>query len=378
VNDVRAKAQQVLESTWLPSEGFCPPNPTVYPHQWLWDSCFHAIAWTALGDSRASTELHSCLSGRLPNGFIPHMRYLGESENRGPLTDRSSYTQPPIYAHAARVLRSAGVEVSQSDLVAIEEALDWLWSYRITDNGLVFIVHPWESGADDSPRWDSWGDGGAYDHARSRILDQQLIRATRFDNFGAAVASTSFVVAPAAFNAFVAHAADETYQLTGDERWRRRATDLAAAIDDQLWDDEQGLWVDHAVVAGGDSVIIPTLDGLLGALSTSDAAKAERAMEQVFDDSRFGGTYGLAYVPKDHPTYQPNAYWRGPAWPQLNYMMSIAAKRWDRQDIYDTIADKTVRGALASGFSEYWDPESAAPLGARPQGWAALAAVFGQ
>ena len=251
-----------------------------------------------------------------------------------------------------------------------------MWQNRSTQNGLLFIVHPWESGADDSPRWDSWSEGDGYDHDVSRELDQRLIRATCFDNVGASMSSKLFMSAPAAFNAFAAHAAEETYHLTGNSRWRERATELAEVIDDQLWDEAQGLWIDQAVVGGGESVAVPTLDGLLGALATADEAKAHRAMGQIFDDSRFGGPYGLAYVPKSHPAYDPNAYWRGPAWPQLNYMMSVAAKRWGREDVYAAIAATTMRGVLSSGFSEYWNPDTGAPLGARPQGWAALAAVF--
>ena len=100
-----AARSTVLRASWREADGFCPPNPEVYPHQWLWDSCFHAIAWSALGDGgRGVRELTSCLDGQLDSGFVPHMRYLGPSANRGPLTDRSSFTQPPIYAHAARVL----------------------------------------------------------------------------------------------------------------------------------------------------------------------------------------------------------------------------------------------------------------------------------
>ena len=36
-----------------PPAGFCVPNATTYPWQWLWDSCFHAVVWAHLGDERA-------------------------------------------------------------------------------------------------------------------------------------------------------------------------------------------------------------------------------------------------------------------------------------------------------------------------------------
>lgn len=373
---VRQAAREVLSGSWLEQEGFCPPNPLVYPHQWLWDSCFHAIAWAALEDHRAGLELQSCLSGALPHGFVPHMRYLGPSEGRGPLADRSSFTQPPIYAHAARCIQLRGFTLEDGVVARIAAALDWLWAWRLSEEGLVFIVHPWESGSDDSPRWDGWVGLPSYDHSAYSAWDRALVADTVFDSWGAAVWSSSFVCAPAAFNAFVAHAAGETYALTGDRRWKDRSDALADAIDATLWDEESGLWLDKALVGGDASVAVPTLDGILGALSTSDPLKADRALAQVADATRFGLPFGVAFVPPSEPSYDPNEYWRGPAWPQLNYMTALAARRWGRADLYAEIAAKTVRSALASGFSEYWNPETGQGRGATPQGWAAVAAAL--
>jgi hypothetical protein len=373
---VRERSLSVLTSSWREADGFCPPNPTVYPHQWLWDSCFHAIAWAAHGDPRGARELDSCLHGQLANGFVPHMRYFGRTVSRGPLPDRSSFTQPPIYAHAARVLTRAGIDLPTGLPMSIGRALDWLWMHRRTDDGLVYIVHPWESGSDDSPRWDSWVGLDSYDKRRFGRYDRRLVAAADFDDLGAAVWSRSFVVAPAAFNAFVAHAFAEFAGLTGDASWDDRARQLSAAIDTLLWDETEGLWSDLPIVGDGASARRPTLDGALGALVTTDETRARRALDQLLDPSRFGAPFGLAFVPPTDARYDADAYWRGPAWPQLNYMMWLAARRWERDDVTAAIATCSRRAALRSGFAEYWNPETGSGLGAIPQGWAALAAAF--
>jgi hypothetical protein len=375
-SEVREACRRILTSTWRESDGFCPPNPTVYPHQWLWDSCFHAIAWSALSDDRGARELATCFRGQFASGFMPHMRYLGLSTSRGPLPDRSSFTQPPIYAHALRVVASGRSGPMGEMVTAAERALDWLWRHRRTDDGLIYIVHPWESGADDSPRWDSWVGVEPYDKPAFRVHDRQLVDQTQFDELGAAVWSREFVVAPSAFNAFVAHAAGELGALTGNDRWTTRARELADAADRLLWDDDQGLWVDSPVVGGGSSCRIPTLDGIFGALVTADTDKANRALAQLSDPSRFAAPYGLAYLPRGHPTYDPGSYWRGPAWPQLNYMMALAAARWEHEELRRQIADWSVRAAQRSNYAEYWNPETGVGLGAIPQGWAALAATY--
>jgi hypothetical protein len=376
VVDVREGARTILEDTWRPDEEFCPPNPHVYPHQWLWDSCYHSISWAALGDERGSRELASCFRAQMPSGFVPHMRYLEPNVLRGPLSDKSSYTQPPIYAHAAHVLTQAGLPVSAEVVAGVARGLDWLWEHRRREDGLLFIVHPWESGADDSPRWDDWIPLRAYDHRAFSKYDAALVTASEFDEDGAAVWSSAFVAVPAAFNAFAAHAAGQLAGLTGDTRWATRERELAAAMDEHLWDEKSGLWLDAAVVGGGASVTAPTLDGVYGALATADPERAHRALAQLLDPERFGAPYGLRYLPPDHPKYQAGEYWRGPAWPQLNYMAWVAAQRWKRSDVADAVAAMSLRGATQSRFAEYWNVETGRGLGARPQGWAALAAVF--
>jgi hypothetical protein len=352
------------------------PNPEVYPHLWLWDSCFHAISWAALGDRRASVELASCLDAQLPNGFVPHMRYAAPSEGRGPLVDRSSFTQPPIYAHAARVLVDRGLPVAADTLARIERALDHLWTQRMSTDGLLYIVHPWESGSDDSPRFDDWVGRSSWSRLAFTIFDHGLVDSTEFDDQGAAHWSRDFVVAPAAFNAFAAHAAAELAALTGDPAWRRRSDELASAIDAVLWDPEQSHWVDRPIVGGGPSAVIPTLDGLTPLLVTADPAKAAAALALAVDPASYAAPFGLRFVPAAHARYSPEQYWRGPAWPQLNYMVYQAARRWDAAPLAELIADASRRAAVVSGFAEYWNPETGAGLGARPQGWAALAATY--
>ena len=71
--------------------------------------------------------------------------------------------------------------------------------------------------------------------------------------------------------------------------------------------------------------------------------------------------------------YNPNWYWRGPVWPQLSYLIMVAADRSGRSDVARLVADSLIRGAVTSGFSEYWHPDTGKAKGATPQGWATLA-----
>jgi len=86
----------------------CPSNVT-YPFQWLWDSCFHAIALTHIDIGLAQQELLCLLQAAQPNGFIPHMilwereKYLAQiaTYNIAMLNDYlTAISQPPVLAQA--------------------------------------------------------------------------------------------------------------------------------------------------------------------------------------------------------------------------------------------------------------------------------------
>ena len=121
---VRAAARRVLEDAWQPEEGYCVPHARIYPHQWLWDSCFHSIAWAALGDPRAVVELRSMFARQFRSGFVPHMNYRGETIDRGPRRDVSGFTQPPVYALALDAVRSAGLGMDGDLLDATRRGLN--------------------------------------------------------------------------------------------------------------------------------------------------------------------------------------------------------------------------------------------------------------
>ena len=375
IDSVRREARRILEEAWDDYRGYSFPHAQVYAHLWLWDSCFHAIAWSAFGDLRAVRELEAVFAAQLPSGFVPHMRYASPSMARGPLTHASGYTQPPVYGHALATIARDGLPVPRPLVAHVEAAFEYLWTRRRASHGLLEIYHPWEAGADDSPRWDGWIGSTEWERPRWTAFDLQALQETEFAESGEAVANRAFTAAPAAFNAIAAHGMRELATVTGDENWQRRATTLATAIDDVLWNPAEALWSDLAVNGPSTSVAVPTLDGVVPALATADPGRAAAALGQLDDAARFAAPYGLAYVARGHELYRGDLYWRGAAWPQMNHLARVAAVRWGRHDLADAIAEMTRRGAAASGFSELWDPATGRAGGAVPQTWAALAAV---
>lgn len=356
--------RRILEDAWRP-EGYTSPNPDTYPWQWLWDSCFHAVVWASLGDERGITELETVFAWQTDDGFVPHMGYQADPDSARDLWGRSgasTITQPPMYAHALRVLADRGFEPSEELVQRAEAGLAFLWAARMREPGLLVIVHPWESGCDDSPRWDSWAPRPftkqTWDEVKGRLA-ASVVTNTK----GSAVANPEFEVTSIVFNALCSFNAREYARLTGDAGWQARADSLAARIAER-WDPERRTFVDGGHPSGS----APTLDALVALLAVDDPAHP--GWIPVGD--RFLAPYGLRGLDPDDRAYDPDSYWRGPTWPQLDYLIWLAAVRASLAEVATGLSTATLRGAVESGFAEYWNPDTGEGRGAIPQSWTGL------
>jgi len=277
-----------------------------------------------------------------------------------------------MYGHAVAELVRRGIAVPSSIVSSAAAGLSFLLEHRARDeaSGLVTIVHPWESGADDSPRWDHWCDDGSFDHRRWYDIKGRLLDTVVRDREGAPLANPAFAAAPVAFNALVAFNADELAHVTGDRALAARATQLFAAAE-LRFDDRLRTWID-AGPAESTSGRIRTSDALLVALGGTP--RVETVLADLLDDRRYGGRFGPSYVHRGESSFAPRTYWRGPAWPQLTYLFWVCARN-AASPAKGPLANRLVAGARRSGLAEYWDADTGAPLGARPQSWTALAAV---
>jgi hypothetical protein len=366
-DQLAAACRAVLDAAWDPA-GYTSPSPERYPWQWLWDSCFHAIVWAELGDERCVVELDSLLSARDGDGFVPHVVHHGRPNPHTAFwgrADGSSITQPPMHGHALAELVRRGVEVPERLLDASTEALRFLFDVRRRHpSGLIRLCHPWESGADDSPRWDHWY-GPTWVADDVFRIKGELLAAVERTPGGAPIDNPAFDVASASFNALVVFNALELAELTGDDELVASADELASAVDDR-WDPELRTWVD-AGASAGTSGRIRTVDALLGAL----VLDRPEVLADAVDAHAYGGTCGPAGVHRDEPAFDPGSYWRGSAWPQLTYLLWVAARRSDGPA--DALAASLLRGCQVSGFAEHWHPDDGTARGAVPQSWATLA-----
>lgn len=340
-DEVRSEAHALLRENWE-AVGYTAPNRVRYPFQWLWDSCFVAVAWAALGEGeRAVTELTSVFAHQTPSGFVPHIGYQldpGFHASFWGQPGASTLTQPPVYGHAVAELRRRGVEVPDELEDRARRGLRWLFDHRQRDDRLV-VVHPWESGCDDSPVFDAWA---PRPWTRAGWLERKLELVTSLvvDAEGAAIANPGFEATHLGFTAIAAHSADELGMARPD-------FDLAVPAEPVA------------------------LTDVLGALVGVDPLGA---LDLALDPDAYGGRWGPASVHRRHPTFRPGWYWRGTVWPQLTYLLWVVARRHDPVRA-QVLADQLVAGTTQSAYAEHWHADTGRRAGSPRHSWAAIVAA---
>jgi hypothetical protein len=147
-----------------------PTNNKLYPAQWKWDSGFISLGYSYFNLKYALDEITTLLRGQWKDGMIPHILFHDLKTNYYPnhsvwncgnKIHSSGITQPPVLAIMLKKILDKN-KIKISDKVKIKLIVqklkkyhEWLIKYRDPKNtGLVSILHPWESGYDNSPLWD--------------------------------------------------------------------------------------------------------------------------------------------------------------------------------------------------------------------------------
>ncbi len=352
--DLLRRAQETLlgniisASPWSPYQGVEPSRGT-YPGVWNWDSAFHAIAISNWDPDLAREQFAILFSRQLPKGELPDVIYAD-----GRMV--TSNTKPPVMAWAIAVVdrRSPDVEFLRKmypNLVRLGDfwteerggATDGLFYYAGSDVGF-------DSGWDNSIRWD---DG----YRKSESNRHRLW----------AIDLNCFMVMHYRAMAYIANRLGRTADSI---RWTRAANQLAKRINQKLWDNNIGFYVDRDRVTGKDGPALSPAGfmPLFSGVATPD--KAAR-LARIAADPRlfFPGMPTAAY---DTPGYESHGYWRGSAW--LN--TSFFALKGLQQYGYGKIAGEMRSRLLAwvaqgPSIREYYDSRDGKGYGARDFGWSA-------
>ncbi|MDT5180425.1 MAG: glucosylglycerate hydrolase [Mycobacterium sp.] len=410
--------------------------PLLYPHMWSWDAAFVTIGLAPLSVERAVVELDTLLSAQWTNGMIPHIVFANGVDGYFPGPARwatsalaanaprtrhtSGITQPPVHAIAVQRILDRARTRGRSTRAVAEAFLDrrwpdlvrwhrWLAEARDPESrGRVTLYHGWESGLDNSPRWDGAyanvipGDMPEYQREDNTVVTDASQRPSdlEYDRYMWLVEQMksvnyddtllpkvmSFAVEDVFVSAILSVACTVLAEIGEDykrphsdvrdlyawaERFRRGVVETTdertgAARD---YDLRAKKWIATETVAQ----FSPLLCGGL-------PHDRERALLKLLEGPRFCGHPDLKYalIPSTSPVsrdFRSREYWRGPVWPVVTWLFSWCFARRGWAERSGALRREGLRQASDGTFAEYYEPFTGEPLGSMQQSWTAAAVL---
>jgi hypothetical protein len=409
--------------------------PDLYPHQWSWDAAFVSVGLAHLDPARACAELDHLFTGQWRTGMLPHIVFdpaqtdyfpgpdrwgCAEVTDDAPVAPRTSgICQPPVHALAVERIVVLAERRGPATAARVRAWLPGAYRRLLTwhrylvrerdpcGTGLLTIHHGWESGMDNSPRWDGpWSrvavdpDLPPYRRRDTRIVRDTSQRPTRleYDRYLTGVeelrraryddarisATASFLTIDVLASAVLAAASGALAGIARDlgtgevaeleEHAERFRAGVAGSVDAEL-----GLALDTDLRTG-EPLRVETVAGFAPLLCGGLGTAAERDMVALLRSERWTGHPGLrhAVLPSTSPAspeFRPRAYWRGPSWPVVTWLFVWLLERRGRTDVAAPLRRALLAQLAGGSFAEYHEPLTGEPLGSPAQSWTAAAAL---
>jgi hypothetical protein len=426
-HDLRAMAATVLRGN--DNGGYTVPSRATYPHQWNWDSALAALGWAELDPARAWTELETLASARDSRGMIPHIAFHTRVPDRvngrlrGLLTTValpyprylpgprwwgkrfsadgrriSGITQPPLVATCMRLLFEAHPD-EQRARALLRPLLGWhrflLEERDPRGVGEPVLIHPWESGRDNSVEWDAplWRvmpevtvlhrrDTHSVD-AAERPTDEHYRRFLSLVRRGTEAGwaqsrlarGGAFRVLDPGFSAILARACHDLAWLAerlGESRIAEESSlgcqRVSAALRARI--DSDGLI--RALDMTDESTLEVTSAGSALAVLAPGLPDAHvRAVSGLVTSGALASPYGVRSLDRDDPARSPRNYWRGPVWTNITWLSAWGLGLRGDNDAAATLRAQMLAAVEGGGMREYFVPDSGRGLGARDFAWTA-------
>jgi hypothetical protein len=324
-------------------------------------------------------------------------------------------TQPPMLAEAIvkvgskmnSVERKSWYQDMYPALVAYHQ---WLYRERDPhDDGLVLLIHPWESGLDNSPPWINQL------HMHSRPWWITFVEKTKLDKLAllfrrdtqhvppgqrlnnidallyysvlqrlkrknwdidAILNRSHFAVEDLAFNSILIRANTHLENIArsiGHELPTELKDSIAKSEQalDSLWDGFNSEYfsrnfVTHKLIK--ESSIATLLPLYSGKISQE---RAETLVKKLHDKDMFKSKYPIASVPLRSKSYKELGYWQGPTWVNTNWLIIDGLERYGFSQEAEAIKKSTLQLISDHGCYEYFSAIDGRPAGAKNFSWTA-------
>ena len=399
------KAKQIISNNWR--DGFTIPTSHLYPFQWMWDSGFVALGTSTYDINMSLEEIDKMFSGQWKNGMLPHILFHSEKEktyfpnfdfwnsqvNAGaPAFPKSSgITQPAVFGFILEdILKNnwGNDEVKTFIKNTYPKLVNYhrfLYDYRDPLNeGLFFIFHPWESGRDNSPLWDEPmskikiipGSIPPYQRRDTSIADKdQRPTQDKYDRYvyllelgkkyqydGKQIAEECpFLVQDNMMNAILIKSNDSLINIGQDlnldvgqiKEWQ----DLSRSnYDQKFWNDELGLYVSFDL-RNNRQMAHKEIGGIIPLFAKIPNQAKAKSIHDYLENISNRGYYLCPSFDVDSPYFDSKRYWRGPIWPQMNWMIYNGLREYGFENTANIVKNDLITLIHKLGFFEYFEAQ---------------------
>lgn len=398
-------AKRILKLNW--KDGFTIPTKKLYPFQWNWDSGFTSIGLSHFDLNFAIREIQSLFSGQWDNGMLPHIIFHSENEktyfpnfdfwdcniNPGaPQKPKSSgITQPAVHGFVLEKLLDKFpddenlISFVRDIFPKVVKSHRFFYTYRDPEReGLIFIFHPWESGRDNTPLWDKSLDqivideidlpkyqrrdtsiAAADERPTSYQYDRyvyllQLGKKYQYDEIGI-FNESPFLVQDTLMNAVLIKSNQSLIRIgkrfgldVGElEEWQQQSK---PRFNEKLWNPEWQTYTSYDL-RGGQQIAHKEIGGFVALYAEIPNVEQAVALNKYLWSLHERGYYLCPSFDVDSPLFDSKRYWRGPVWPQMNWMIYQGLQVNGFQETAHVVKSDLIELVNKMGFYEYFESQ---------------------
>tara|TARA_B100001248_G_scaffold249396_1_gene222569 strand:+ start:460 stop:1722 length:1263 start_codon:yes stop_codon:yes gene_type:complete len=387
-----------------------PTNNKLYPAQWNWDSAFIALGYSYFNLNYALKEITTLLDGQWKDGMVPHILFHNTNTNYYPnytawncgnKIRSSGITQPPILATILKLILDKN-KISNKQTKEIKKIIkkiirfhEWFIKFRDPKKtGLVSILHPWESGYDNSPIWDGPMEKVIIEkNLKYKRADNKIVRPDQrplnidYDRYVSIknnlrkkkynpkeiFKSSLFNVVDIGFNSLFLKANKDLIQILNKFNMDTSKLSNYVKVTEKnilkLYDKKKGVFFSKDI-RNNKKIYIPSITNYFILFADLDNNFVNNKLIKNLKNYNKNDKYFFSSIKPSHNSFEEKRYWRGPVWINCNWFIYQGLKNKDLK-FSNSVKKKTIKLLEKSKFYEYFSCKNGQPMGAKNFSWSA-------
>ena len=387
-----------------------PTNNKLYPAQWNWDSAFIALGYSYFNLNHALKEITTLLDGQWKDGMVPHILFHDTNTNYYPnytawncgnKIHSSGITQPPILATILKLILDKN-KISNKQTKEVKKIVkkiirfhEWFIKFRDPNKtGLVSILHPWESGYDNSPIWDEPMEKVTIEkNLKYKRADNKLVNPDHrplnidYDRYVSIknnlrkkkynpkkiFKSSLFNVVDVGFNSLFLKANKDLIQILNKFNLKSSKINNYAKVTEKnilkLYDKKKGSFFSKDI-RNKKKIYVPSITDYFILFADLNNDLINKKLIKSLKNHNKNDKYFFSSIKPNHKSFEEKRYWRGPVWINCNWFIHKGLMNKDEK-YSNKIKERTIRLVEKKGFHEYYSCKNGKPMGANNFSWSA-------